>query len=1710
MNLNIKLLLLALLVMVAFSFAWWDASYSMRMPINCTSMADYQPMEINGSLGFSFNGTSQHVITNCNSSGTLYLYYNNDSSYAIGNDTSSVPYLVRNGNVSSYLPQEVFNYTLTGVTNFWSLNASLNTSAIDWASGNNMTNHSANVRVISTPYGDSFQNYTDDASYFSVSNPSKTPRGNNDFTTYALASSTQTASAAAFGLGGNGATGTEYRIMTINTPGAYCAVYGYDDSVAVAAQNINTIWFVSWNSTAKNIIYGGANVSKTKSTGANSLNIGSSMAKIGQSDFSDNSKWIGNVTWVIIYNSTKTALFTNQTTFNTLGMSGYGTLGTAEAGVVPTVNVTISSPLNQTYNTANIVTNFTATGSDLAYLCNVTANGAVVLSNQAVLNATSYNYTQNYTANGNWQANATCANSSTNSSSSAYFKVDTQAPSIILNAPINSVFINQSNILLNSTATDNLDLAFQCMLNGSWMAPSSCYQETANVSTACGGLSSGSYTIVGSLKFGGNSKVFSDGDWATNGILDDGAEFIVNYTIPSGTTGVLWAFKDTPEQNFTIPSICLQGATLAINISENFPGSGFWYKYCWNGTDWDDSLFVPFTGTSGRIHEEAMWWNITNIITGTITTNVTYNWNQTIPDGPQSWNVSCTDSAGNSNVSNTENFTIDTIPPSVSIISPANSTYISDVILVNLSASDANLGTTWFFNGTDNQTYTSPINITYPVGNSTLTMWANDSAGNTASADVTFTFDNTTIPELLYPPDGAIVNGSVNPVWKCYGVYASYWSTISISNHTGSLDPYISLNDTNITDTFGLSNKLHQWDVTCSNDTAASTSATWSFLTDSSPPTISFILPVNTTYNATVPIEIDATDDRLDSIWFFDGFSNQTYTGPFNDTYPTGTYTIQAWANDTVGNINTTSITFTVDASNPSVSIQSPLNQSYNSTSLYVNLSAADANGIDRIWFDWYGMNQTYPGPALWTFGEGDYALIAWANDTLGNTGNATVVFTVDSIAPAISIISPANVTWPTHLVTIAITAGDTHLNSTWFDNGTANTTYTGALQQYFQDGFHTITAYANDTFGNINSTAVSFTVDTTAPSITLHSPANSSYNYSAIMVNISAADVSGIDTIWYTGPTSNLTYTSAASIPYADGTTQFTAWANDTLGNVGSATVYFTVDTEPPIVIINAPTNTIYTANPIAISLYANDPHLDKIWFSNDTANTTYTVATNQVFQDGFHTLVMWANDTFGNTNSTNVTFLVDTKPPVITLVAPADGYTSTGGSVNFKFKAVDARPTLACDLYMNGSIIYSNYALPNNTIDTYVQSGVSWGSHSWYVICDDQLGNNNQSETRYFTIIDNTPPTMAYISPTDADGTTRYTLTDSFVAARVTATDTMSGLGNIKIFIYQNGMLMDTHTTYSSPNNINWSSLPPATYRFYASATDNAGNTAYLVNHTVTILQAQPPQVVITSPMADTSGNSVSATCSGSSSSYDMDFYLDTNYVSTQTCANTAQCTFTYPLQTCHAMNISINCSDILGFSGQAERHVLQIPDYSQITPQTGATVSNTTSLTFGINYTCTPSSSFIQIATVPYSYPMVCVGLACTYTNSTWLAGYHLWSITTVLAGGGNISSPSFNFFVQQPQWNMTTNITFNKTYTYSEFTGYVSGFYEDYGVYFLGILAYALAWLVTQRYPQTMIAGGLGMLVIFFITWNPISLAISIVSVVVGLAYKYSVG
>ena len=305
-----------------------------------------------------------------------------------------------------------------------------------------------------------------------------------------------------------------------------------------------------------------------------------------------------------------------------------------------------------------------------------------------------------------------------------------------------------------------------------------------------------------------------------------------------------------------------------------------------------------------------------------------------------------------------------------------------------------------------------------------------------------------------------------------------------------------------------------------------------------SPPTVTLNSPAdNANVSLNIAFNCSAIDnanvlnltliiDSADNYTITNSSASQTYISLqqiYNLTEGSHNWTCRASDGD--GNNVTTSTRFlTVDLTNPNINFTSPTETSgsvYSRTNIIINVTASDSGtGLKNITIYLYNStglrNSTTSttSPLFLNFTsliDGLYFFNATAFDNAKNSNKTeTRNITIDTTSPSISIIAPANITYNNKTQLVNISSNGDYI---WFYNGTANVTYTAPVYVIFNEGSNTLTAYANDTVNNVNSTSVTFSIDLTNPNATLISPANASYsNASTINFTANISDDVGIN----------------------------------------------------------------------------------------------------------------------------------------------------------------------------------------------------------------------------------------------------------------------------------------------------------------------------------------------------------------------------------------------------------------------------------------------------------------------------------------------------------------------------------------------------------------------------------------------------------------------
>jgi len=355
-------------------------------------------------------------------------------------------------------------------------------------------------------------------------------------------------------------------------------------------------------------------------------------------------------------------------------------------------------------------------------------------------------------------------------------------------------------------------------------------------------------------------------------------------------------------------------------------------------------------------------------------------------------------------------------------------------------------------------------------------------------------------------------------------------------------------------------------------------------------------------------------------------------------------------------------IYFTIDTVPPNVEILSPENTTYAADFIPLTFTVDETTSWIGYSLDGQA-NETITGnTTLSGLSDGAHILVIYANDTAGNMGSSDIIyFTIDTTPPSISIVSPENKTYATTNVPLTFMIDESVSWMAYSLDNQANVTITGnTTLSGLSEGSHNLVVYANDTANNNGSSnIVHFTIDTMPPNIQILSPENKTYTTDSISVNF----IVGEQTSWIGYSLDgqvNVTIagdTILASI--FDGGHFVVVYANDTAGNMGASNmVYFTIDTTLPTISVLSPENKSYDTTNISLTFTIDESASWMAYSLDGQANVTVTGNTTlSGLSDGSHSIIVYANDTAGNTGlSETIYFTIETEKeePFPTWIVP------------------------------------------------------------------------------------------------------------------------------------------------------------------------------------------------------------------------------------------------------------------------------------------------------------------------------------------------------------------------------------------------------------------------------------------------------------------------
>jgi len=1048
-------------------------------------------------------------------------------------------------------------------------------------------------------------------------------------------------------------------------------------------------------------------------------------------------------------------------------------------------NVVFSRNINFTFNVTDI---------DNILVCNLTIDGIL---NSTNFNATSSAITGVYVpkmsvTNHTW--NVTCIdNTGFSSISSTWnFTINSNVSVSLVNPP-NGNLTNSSGPSLSyiPSSPADFDLGF-CDL----------YIDSSVYSTHVA-LTSGSQDTFGTSN------------------LANGIHFwFVNCTDDVGKVGLSVTWNFTIDRTPPVVTIYYPNGTL-LNVSSVF--------FNWTAIDNIAPNMTCNVRVNGTVQSPGNIFSINNSVT-----NSTYSG---FTDGLSVWNVTCTDTVGNSNTSTTLNFTVEE-PPSVGLGNPPNNNRTRNGNITFFYTPKDNSGSigncTFILDGSanfTNKTITNNVQNNFTLyniseGAHNWTVNCTDLSGNTGTnlSVKNFTID-LTAPNvsLIYPPEGSFLSGAINFNWT-----ATDYAGVQIScglfldgNYTNKTVSKVSGSSFNTTLT-NISSGPHNWSVNCSDDLN------------------------NYVMSGVGNFTVNQPDLYIDSSRI-----------QFNNTNPDENQTINITANVTnIGGVDVGNVFVNFYDGDPSLGLIIG-----NSTgSVVVNGSRI----FSAIWNITTGYHTIFVS-------VDPYNAVSEINE---NNNNATLNI---SILRSIVAAPQNNSAFVNPNITVNFTLQDFsggNINYSVIVDGALNgqngSVVDGVLTLInvsINQGLHYIVIQGTDALGRSkNSSRVYVTVDYTPPATVINTINNTWFNYSTPQINISATDnvYTNISYIIYVNGTANINGTILSGTSalvnltsLANGYYQIQMQAWDFLNNTNTTIKFINVDTAIPSITLNSPNDgTNFTVRTVTLNYTVNDNlaatancsiTLDGLNVKNSTVNISQvnTFVLNNL-AEGTHYWNVTCTDLAKNLNYSSTRSFNVYIAPNITIISPPDNYWSNALSNTFYFNVSDETGLTNCSILINGTISQTKNTsqLINNAQNNFTVVFVNSGNYTWAIECYDNTTfrayNISLNRTLLVDVIKPQPSIITLGGSWFSNATPQISFN---------ITDNMANTLNYTFYV-NNTANVNGSVNNNTVSSASLQGLTNGTYTIVLEATDIAGNKQNSSIISITI-DTVKPSINLTTPL-------------------------------------------------------------------------------------------------------------------------------------------------------------------------------------------------------------------------------------------------------------------
>ncbi|MBW3565712.1 MAG: Ig-like domain-containing protein [Acidobacteria bacterium] len=508
-----------------------------------------------------------------------------------------------------------------------------------------------------------------------------------------------------------------------------------------------------------------------------------------------------------------------------------------------------------------------------------------------------------------------------------------------------------------------------------------------------------------------------------------------------------------------------------------------------------------------------------------------------------------------------------------------------------------------------------------------------------------------------------------------------------------------------------------------------------------------------------------------------------------------GSNALSIRAEDRAGNVTTMQRSIILDTIAPTLKILSPSSgHCTNADVIEIVAEATDPNlesvsvsaSSDEAVLDSVAAIRAADGSwatSLPIAAEGEWRIRVVAVDRAGHQRSASVSLGVDRTPPTIKIIEngqPFTSTLLSRSVTPQIRIDDADSKASFTATLDGEPWESGT--QIIAEGDHALLVSAADCAGNGSESSITFTIDTTSPTITSTDPENGALLGSlpstltgSASEPVGSATLTSGDGVARKGVVSGTSFSFGAP-GFGEGRNRMTLEVNDEAGNASQIALEVTIrTTEPAVDILDNGTpvsdGAVYR-RPVTPEIRSTDPEATITATLNGSTFTSGTVITS----DGTWNLSATATDTLGHTGSAAVSFSIDATPPVVSITSPAAGAKVEGSAVTVMGSAYEA-----ANVSVNGT--------PATLSGTDWTASVALDLIDTVIVATALDAAGNRASASIEIERPRLPPAIVVTSPVDGTKTNRReTVIDGFVpsagsVASVTVADHNGGEQSVAV---------------------------------------------------------------------------------------------------------------------------------------------------------------------------------------------------------------------------------------------------------------------------------------------------------------------------------------